>query len=88
MTNQKPTETTQQIIQALREPFTQLIELCHQIEVGQNSLAHRQLRLKKDLKEEFEPLKAQLDEVFGRLDAIERTIYEDDWARRTEGSNG
>ena len=79
---------TQEIIQSLEQPFAQLLEVYRQLEVGQNSISHRQLRLRKDFQDELAPIQKALDEVFGRLDAIERTIYEDDWARRTEGSNG
>ena len=79
---------TQQIIQSLEAPFAKLLEFYGQLEVSMNATASRQLRLKKDLEEQFAPIQKALDEVFGRLDAIERTIYEDDWARRTEGSNG
>ena len=28
------------------------------------------------------------DQILERLDRIERTIYADDWARRTEATNG
>ena len=88
MTEQKPTETAQQVIRSLEAPFRELLEFYGQLEISMNSIANRQLRQKKDLKEEFEPIRKALDEVFDRLDAIERTIYEDSWARRTEGSNG
>ena len=86
MTEQKPTETAQQVIQALREPFTQLLEVFERMEIGQNSLAHRQLRHKKDFQAELAPLKAQLDDIAARIGYIERLAHEYDWERRREGS--
>jgi len=40
MADQNPNESTQQIIQAMREPFAQLLEVFERMEIGQNSLAH------------------------------------------------
>ena len=81
-------DSTQQIIQSLEKPFAELLEIYRQMEGDQKTITNRQGLIKKAFSDELKPIQKALDEVFERLDAIERTIHQDDWARRTEGSNG
>ena len=79
---------TQQIIESLQEPFAKLLEFYGQLEISMNSIASRQLRLRKEFQTELQAIEASQKQISERLDQIERRLFENDWARRTEGSNG
>ena len=81
MAEKQPTDPTTDALNTIGMGIKQICE-------NQAALNENQKILYERFLDEIGPLHDQLDQVIERLDQIERTIYDDAWARRTEVKSG
>ena len=78
---QQPTDPTAAVLNAIGNQLVKLSE-------NQKVLNDDQRILLEKFQEETNPIYQALMDISERLDQIEKTIYQDEWARRTGGTNG
>ena len=81
MADQQPTDPIASVLNTIGKQLVQLSE-------NQKVLNDDQRILLEKFEEESSHSFRLVMDISERLDAIEKTIYEDDWARRTGGTNG
>ena len=89
MANKKPTEPTPEILDTIAKGIKGILDGIKTIQGDQKTLSDNQKllweKLPEKLREETGCLFDQLIQATDRLDQIERTIYDDAWAHRSQG---
>ena len=88
MAEKKPTDPATQALNTIGTGIKRICENQKALHADQKVLSENQKFLLERFPVEIGPLHDQLIQITERLDQIERTIHDDAWARRGEGTNG
>ena len=84
MAEKKPTDPATEALNTIGMGIKRICENQAALQSDQKVLAEYEKLLMDKFLDEIGPLHVLLDQVVDRLDAIERTLHDDAWARRTE----
>ncbi len=84
MADQTPSDPTTELLGSFKIILTSIVKSQKALQADQEVLSINQKFLVEKFSDEIEPLYDQLIQITERLDQIERTMYDDAWARRTE----